>query len=208
MFPYNYERRRVPCLLADRRCPDPQDLELIRHDRQLSEVIKLAKELVLAGSKLHEPAPRYPMSDPLTPLQQVLDGCFDGLRIAYDVRCDALPTCPYLQFKPFKPAPVIIWLQLLKDVGIDLDAYGRKEHSTFRKLQVRPEYFICAQRRQDGMKTLDFVRKQLTSFTYGPEPADWEFVFEDVMDDSFLEFWDMVDHPERSMPGAWLDEDD
>jgi len=51
-----------------------------------------------------------------------------------------------------------------------------------------------------GMKNTKIILQQpgflsnpklrMISFTYGPKLSDWEF-------------WDMVDHPERTMPGAW-----
>ena len=41
------------------------------------------------------------------------------------------------------------------------------------------------------------------SFKYGPKPSDWQFYLIEQMDSSFEEFWNMVDHPEWAMPGAW-----
>jgi hypothetical protein len=46
------------------------------------------------------------------------------------------------------------------------------------------------------------------SFTYGPQPSDWQFWFIEQMDESFADFWDVVEHPERAIPGSWHESDD
>jgi hypothetical protein len=40
---------------------------------------------------------------------------------------------------------------------------------------------------------------RLISFTYGPKPTDWQFWFTEELDKSFIEFWDIIEHLERSI---------
>ncbi|KAF7901114.1 hypothetical protein EAF00_003335 [Botryotinia globosa] len=49
---------------------------------------------------------------------------------------------------------------------------------------------------------------QIISFVYGPAPEDWKFWYS--LDEPYWyyyknlrDFWELVDHPERGMPGAW-----
>lgn len=50
---------------------------------------------------------------------------------------------------------------------------------------------------------------RLVSFSYGPRPCDWNLCLVDggsfdIL--AFADFWEMVDHPERAMPGFWMEE--
>ena len=42
---------------------------------------------------------------------------------------------------------------------------------------------------------------------YGTNPEDWSFWIAPKISRAFSKFWGMVDHPERAMPGAWLEDD-
>ena len=97
---------------------------------------------------------------------------------------------------------MIAWLEQLQTMGIDLLDYGRKEKELHMQEKVAKEYL------EFYSPCREFVLIRLISFTYGPEPADWHFWFTEVMPKIFIQFWDMVDHPERSMPGAWIEDDE
>jgi hypothetical protein len=48
----------------------------------------------------------------------------------------------------------------------------------------------------------------LINFIYGPEPNVWIFWFEPVIEGDFMDFWGMINHSEKTMPGAWEDDSD
>jgi hypothetical protein len=94
-------------------------------------------------------------------------------------------------------AIAIVWLEQLQTAGIDLVEYERKEKQIHIQKQVSKEWL--PDRRDKG----PFLR--LISFKYGRKPADWQFWFTEVMESYFMQFWDMIDHPERALPCAWID---
>lgn len=49
----------------------------------------------------------------------------------------------------------------------------------------------------------DWMRSRIIAVTYGPQVEDWDVWFSNPFDEWAGEFWDMIDHPERAMPGAW-----
>jgi hypothetical protein len=86
---------------------------------------------------------------------------------------------------------------------VDLEAYGRKEASILsREDSDWPgrEILLC---RRHGSFYRFGLYLRLIALEYGPNPEDWKFWFSDPTDQLVGEFWDMVEHPERSMPGAW-----
>lgn len=97
---------------------------------------------------------------------------------------------------------VVEWLNILRECGIDLRAYGRREKQLKAKGKVDCDIYF-AEDDLDRNIILPYAGIRLIGFTYGPQPEDWSFFFTPIWQDWFVEFWDMVDHPERAMPGAW-----
>jgi hypothetical protein len=93
------------------------------------------------------------------------------------------------------------WLEILQGAGVDLQDYGKHEKQFFRHFDQKRHLFLNRPR-----QTLPMWR--LVNFAYGPEISDWKLYIVEEMSESFLQFWDMVEHPERSMPGAWKDCDE
>lgn len=99
------------------------------------------------------------------------------------------------QFMPFN-----IWISELYNAGVDLTLYGQQEKLLHSRGMVDPEINISRIR---SSILFDTECLRLVSFFYGPIPEDWHAWFSNSRDEYSGEFWDMVDHPERRMPGAW-----
>lgn len=97
------------------------------------------------------------------------------------------------------------WLELLRRAGTDLERYGRDEKQLHLRLNVEKDWTILDWAQNPNHYTKNV---RLLSFVYGPAPADWQFWFTRSLEPWFLEFWDMVEHPERAMPCAWQNFDD
>jgi hypothetical protein len=96
-----------------------------------------------------------------------------------------------------------IWLQL-KISGVDLSEYGKEERLVIEEPGVDRE-FGCSTNHRDRAR---WILLRLINFIYGPEPNDWIFWFEPVIEEYFMDFWRMINHPEKTMPGAWEDDSD
>ncbi len=113
------------------------------------------------------------------------------------------------------------WLELLLQAGINLEDYGRREfrHHLKSRASLEFPFFDRSSRHKaaeyrkamewESLTSVDYLiyyrKLRLVSFQYGPLPSDWHFWVTEAMEYYFLEFWDMVDHPERTIPGAWDD---
>jgi hypothetical protein len=54
--------------------------------------------------------------------------------------------------------------------------------------------------------TSTLQRAILHRFNVGKNTVDWDVQIELVEDDMLTEFYDMIEHPERRMPGSWASE--
>jgi hypothetical protein len=193
------------------RCPAPATFQTCKDPTQ--RLLILGSELVAAGSDIHALA--YRCSSKVkriqTPLTAIFQGFSDfhctryplGIRFHYPsytvLSPEILATLPY-------PSdvfiPVFHWLTLLKNAGIGLLDYGRKE-----KLVYNCRYPSFRSPRMTFEGTALPRMAFSFNFSYGSRPEDWKFWLIPMMDNSFTEFWDMVDHPERAMPGYWDDDE-
>lgn len=177
----------------------------------LQDLLSLMKELVLAGSDLHECCRRFPDSAEETPLSAMISSFSHLSGLCLDNRLDFRGE----RGEYYIPIPVItdmlkpvmIWLELLYDTGADLMHYGRKEKELYQEGRTTGVWWFPVWRRrligQPGLFWANKAKKFSISFEFGPKPSDWHFRIIEEMDSSLEEFWDMVDHPERAMPGAW-----
>lgn len=90
-----------------------------------------------------------------------------------------------------------VWLHFLKAAGVDLTNYGMQETEIHVLQPVQKEWTSSYNDRKG------FCRSRLISFTYGNEVSDWRLWITPAFESWFWEFWDMVDHPERAIPGSW-----
>jgi hypothetical protein len=166
----------------------------ITYRREIAkELGSLITDFVKGGSDLHA----FTM-DGQTPMITLLSSCEGACGLIHN-------KCSKRTAIESPPAPLRIWLEQLRYSGIDLRRYGRKEKSLWKDPTVNREWetFEC---KTHGLWTANCLRIRLINFTYGPEPGDWRFWIEPVLPNYFIQFWEMVDHPERAMPGAWEEE--
>jgi len=97
------------------------------------------------------------------------------------------------------------WLKQLKASGVDLIRYGEEENRALESPSARREYTYWDYHKAEPWVDDRWLEARLIHFTYGPDPEDWRFWLAPVMEDYFIEFWEMIDHPERAIPGAWPD---
>ncbi|KAK4548262.1 hypothetical protein LTR36_010132 [Oleoguttula mirabilis] len=87
------------------------------------------------------------------------------------------------------------WVSILQQAGVDLLEYGA----------------LAAKHKSDYWDSTPYYRHgpeapSILGLSNGPHPGDWHFWWQHHGDGYASEFWDMVDHPERTIPGAWDDE--
>jgi hypothetical protein len=104
-------------------------------------------------------------------------------------------------------AVVRVWLEQLKESKIDLVKYGEAEHHLHYAMaeEIGKEGSIDWQKIRGSQLQPMSSTFRLLSFTYGSVPSEWKFWVIEIMNDAFAEFWDMIDHSERKVPGAWTE---
>ena len=102
------------------------------------------------------------------------------------------------------------WLKALLAAGVDLQRYGKAE----KDLHLRGEVNRCFSSSYwlpgKGFELSEYkpeITWRLISFTYGPSPQDWQFWFSEPTDKFAGQFWNMIEHPELIMPGAWVNDE-
>ncbi|KAK3114748.1 hypothetical protein LTR53_006591 [Teratosphaeriaceae sp. CCFEE 6253] len=90
------------------------------------------------------------------------------------------------------------WLAILLEANVDLERYGRKEAKIFRD---------NTHSSQERFWTYRPRHIRVVGFSYGAAPSDWRFWLEHPGDSYAGIFWDMMDHPERALPGGWAFDD-
>ncbi|KAK5163363.1 uncharacterized protein LTR77_010736 [Saxophila tyrrhenica] len=81
------------------------------------------------------------------------------------------------------------WVSCLAQGGMSLCTYGIAEHA----------------HRQTLLTQGHWIPKTFVGLAHGSRPSDW-YLWDKHPGDVFAGlFWDMLDHPERAMPGAWED---
>ncbi|KAF7939477.1 hypothetical protein BELL_0060g00190 [Botrytis elliptica] len=116
-----------------------------------------------------------------------------------------------LPYSGICPVPVQLWLEILHDSGTDLLKYGKVEHDHF--VDSTSEWlwlllFKGKRKMRTGKYHSIHETGHLISFVYGPAIEDWKFWYSQdeprwCYYEDFRDFWELVDHPERGMPGAW-----
>jgi hypothetical protein len=180
----------------------------------LKSLLGFVSELVVARSDLHRRAVRWLPNNYETPLLAIIYGFTHANNIYFEERSEGCSSCSSGRIsnrlapetKPEKAlVAVLLWLRVLESAGIDLEEYGHEEKLLYQKGLARN---ICSFRVAGRLKwnlgtAMPTWKIYSVIFKYGPTPSDWKFWLIEQMDDSFWEFWDMVDHPERAMPGYW-----
>ena len=87
---------------------------------------------------------------------------------------------------------VQLWVDTLSTAGIDLQDYGAHESRVFTSDLVTNSANI-------------FERLDVMSFDYGPSAEDWKIWYRHPGDVFAGVFWQTIEHPLRTIPGAWME---
>ncbi|KAH6999568.1 hypothetical protein EDB80DRAFT_724903 [Ilyonectria destructans] len=110
------------------------------------------------------------------------------------------------------------WLEDLSIAGVDLIEYGRIEMAILSSLNTSEKSFITlcgfvVQISGNWFRTKRWDYYQighfkLESFTYGPKPTDWSYVWDYPTENFSGEFWEMIDNMSLKVPGSWVEDSD
>ncbi|KAI0890754.1 uncharacterized protein GGS22DRAFT_151742 [Annulohypoxylon maeteangense] len=114
------------------------------------------------------------------------------------------------QFERLLKTDLRHWFSFLKTIGTDLIEYGREE---MRILCTNNLKYLAIFKRLYFRKNLDMSEfswlgyLRLISFQFGPDVDDWKVLWNEPTDEFAGDFWNMVEDPILSIPGAWYDVD-
>jgi len=157
----------------------------------------LFKELLEGGSDLHAVSKSHK-----TPLLSVVDSCLD-----FDSSIDNIDKSISIKLT----RRITPWLRTLKEVGVNLSSYGRKEKELIQSLSLQT-YFepyngwnIPISNVHPGLNipisvvhlecNIPIHDVHLSGFEYGPEPEDWKFWVYETIDEYAGDFWYMIENP-------------
>jgi hypothetical protein len=140
-----------------------------------------------------------------TPLIQMLRGAYSLCWHSYEVNlmlsgvlnCDR----PFQHQHRRGEEALLTWLQTLQGFGIDLERYGKTEHKLFYQESSSWRNLELLVPGSWG----EVYLLRLIGLQVGPEPDDWKVWISEPSDEFAGDFWDMLEHPERTIPGAWDD---
>lgn len=88
------------------------------------------------------------------------------------------------------------WPTLLATAGVDLSKYAKREARLFRRHWRAFQRFLWKH---------FFSHCEVTALRFGSMATEWGLLVSHPGDCYSGQFWDMTEHPERSIPGAWVD---
>lgn len=97
---------------------------------------------------------------------------------------------------------LVVWLRMLREADIDLNAYGKNEH------QLLVNSKICQERLITHSVDHPFSVFRIVGITYGSQPEDWEIFWNEPSDQFAGHFWQLVEDPQLHIPGSWVNDDD
>lgn len=105
-----------------------------------------------------------------------------------------------------------MWLNMLRDCGVDLIEYGRQEKQRLDDQQYGRDFLIFRDVWWDERDETDngWFEVRLISFKYGSQPADWELWWSEPTDELVGDFWREVEPEEWTLniPGSWVEDQD
>ena len=156
----------------------------------------MLREIFTAGADLHSISQHRQ-----SPLMSILEGFFWYNELSSN-------SCRLVS----RLVPIILqmWLEDLRDSGVDLLEYGRAEKCLLES-GVLDQNLSYREWSSESNEWYDYSWR-LISFTYGANPQDW-FLWESCIYDSALgEFWAMVENTDslesenlHRIPGAWCE---
>ena len=178
----------------------------IAEDTLLNEHLRYIRDLIIADASL------YPHT---YDQNNANHGSLLRLALGLSFR-DRLNACP-CQVEEIMNVVLRVWLSQLQICNVDLRSYGEREYKVFcsrscemlRAGPYDPGMWHKHALRRRG-RTNFYVRPivRLINFNYGPQLDDWTIFTTEEFPSLFLDFWTMVDRPERAVPGAWVYCDD
>ncbi|CAG8978841.1 hypothetical protein HYALB_00008496 [Hymenoscyphus albidus] len=151
------------------------------------EALPILQQLIRGGSNLHTTIARWERCLDCGACHSASTTSFGGMFTGWNKRVKTSRIKNLVRY----------WLRALQDSGVDLHEYGRRKKEISNGGSSLNVHWHAHQGK----------RYRLMSFTFGPAPEDWElFYTEDNISTEVLEFWDMVDHPERALSGAWVED--
>ncbi|ETN40666.1 uncharacterized protein HMPREF1541_04945 [Cyphellophora europaea CBS 101466] len=108
----------------------------------------------------------------------------------------------------FTPA-LRLWVTELQFAGVNLVEYGERLLSKLRSGLLSYEWDIykgpSTKRVERPWVSNRELPWRLISFSFGPEPDDWQAWTTNPIDELVGDFWHLIDNPEAFMPGAWME---